>query len=223
MVHNGDGKTKGVEFSTAGLRSIIVLQRKRSLSVRRFINASHMFVVFSKPIIRAILLQKFYPSQTKILEVRTNLSECVFEALFKGVSTRFGRRIVEKCFENAFGKVGSDFQNLRLGSINFRRSSMHHACLLCFVSPSLQCFYKEDYDPQTKILDGWTAPCVCVFEVLFKGAHCLKIRSKPHTPSVVRPSKLLRLGSIQLKEHVKRTLMHASRMFVVLCEPAVGN
>ena len=58
-----------------------------------------------------------YPSQTKILEVRTNLSECVFEALFKGVSTRFGRRIVEKCFENAFGKVGSDFQNLRLGGV----------------------------------------------------------------------------------------------------------
>jgi hypothetical protein len=44
-------------------------------------------------------------------------SECVFEALFKGVSTRFGLRIVEKCFENSFGKVGSAFQNLRLGSI----------------------------------------------------------------------------------------------------------
>ena len=36
--------------------------------------------------------------QTKILEGRTNLSERVFEALFKGVSTRFGLRIVEKCF-----------------------------------------------------------------------------------------------------------------------------
>jgi hypothetical protein len=42
-------------------------------------------------------------------------TECVFEALFKGVSTRFGLRIVEKCFENAFEKIGSDFQNLRLG------------------------------------------------------------------------------------------------------------
>jgi hypothetical protein len=51
----------------------------------------------------------FYPSQTKILEGRTNLSECVFEALFKGVSTRFGLQTVEKCFEkfdeNAFGNV----------------------------------------------------------------------------------------------------------------------
>jgi hypothetical protein len=31
-----------------------------------------------------------------------DLSECFFEALFKGVSTRFGLQIVEKCFENAF-------------------------------------------------------------------------------------------------------------------------
>jgi len=48
---------------------------------------------------------QLYPSQTKILDGRTNLSECVFEALFKGVSTRFGLQTVEKCFENAFGNV----------------------------------------------------------------------------------------------------------------------
>ncbi len=45
---------------------------------------------------------KIYPPQTKILEDRTNISERVFEALFKGVSTRFGLQNVEKCFENAF-------------------------------------------------------------------------------------------------------------------------
>jgi hypothetical protein len=39
------------------------------------------------------------------------------EALFKGVGTIFGLRIVENCFENAFGNVGSAFPNLRLGSI----------------------------------------------------------------------------------------------------------
>ncbi len=61
---------------------------------------------------------QFYPSQTKILDGRTNISGCVFEALFKGVSTRFGLRIAEECFESASGNVGSDFQNLRLGSIN---------------------------------------------------------------------------------------------------------
>jgi hypothetical protein len=43
---------------------------------------------------------ELYPSQTKILEVRTNLSEYVVEALFTGVSTRFGLRIVEKSVEN---------------------------------------------------------------------------------------------------------------------------
>ncbi len=54
---------------------------------------------------------------TKIFEGRTNLSECVFEALFNGASTLFGIRIVEKFFERALGKVGSSFENLRLGSI----------------------------------------------------------------------------------------------------------
>ena len=44
-----------------------------------------------------------YAPQTKILEGRTNLSECVSrEALFKAVSTGFGPRNVEKSFETAF-------------------------------------------------------------------------------------------------------------------------
>jgi hypothetical protein len=42
------------------------------------------------------------PPQTKIWNGRTNLSECVFEALFKGVSTVFGLRIVEKVFEDVY-------------------------------------------------------------------------------------------------------------------------
>jgi hypothetical protein len=60
-------------------------------------------------------------------EIRT------FEAPFKGVSTRFGQRTIEKCFENpdlifcsSFQKLrlgsieaGSAFQNLRLGGVNF--------------------------------------------------------------------------------------------------------
>jgi len=64
---------------------------------------------------------EIYPSQTKNLEGRAGLSECVFEALFKGVSTRFGLRIVEKCFENALGYIRSTFQNLRLGSIRLSK------------------------------------------------------------------------------------------------------
>ena len=60
----------------------------------------------------------FIPPKRRFWKAEPNLSECVFEALFKGVSTLFGLRIVENCFEHTFGKVGSDFQNLRLGSIN---------------------------------------------------------------------------------------------------------
>ncbi len=53
----------------------------------------------------------------------TNISERVFEALFKGASTRFGLQNVTKCFENAFWKVCSAFQNLLLGSIHLLTKS----------------------------------------------------------------------------------------------------
>ena len=66
----------------------------------------------------SINFKQLYPSQTKILDGRTNVSECFFEALFKGVSTRFGLQIVEKCFEKSFWNAVSAFRNLRLGSIN---------------------------------------------------------------------------------------------------------
>ena len=42
---------------------------------------------------------KNHALQTKILDGRTNISMSFFEALFKGVSTGFGPRNVEKCFE----------------------------------------------------------------------------------------------------------------------------
>jgi hypothetical protein len=48
---------------------------------------------------KRVKLGKLYAPQTKILEGRTNVSERVFEALFKGVSTVFGLQNVEKCFE----------------------------------------------------------------------------------------------------------------------------
>jgi len=40
-----------------------------------------------------------YPSQTKILEGLTKHEMRIFEALEKGVSTRFGLLTIEKCFE----------------------------------------------------------------------------------------------------------------------------
>jgi len=42
--------------------------------------------------LKLLLLLLLYPSQTKILEGRTNISERIFEALFKVVSTGFGRQ-----------------------------------------------------------------------------------------------------------------------------------
>ncbi len=65
---------------------------------------------------------------------RDNLSECFFQALFKGVSTRFGLRIVEKCLENAFAKVGQAFQHLRLGWVHSTPPKlticMHDVCTM---------------------------------------------------------------------------------------------
>jgi hypothetical protein len=62
----------------------------------------------------------FYPSQTKILEGVTKDEMRIFEALFKGGSTQFGPRTIEKCFENPHFIFCYSFQNLRLGSIHLK-------------------------------------------------------------------------------------------------------
>ena len=62
---------------------------------------------------------KIYPSQTKILEGLTKDEIQIFEALLKGVSTRFGLRTIDKYIENLDFIFCSIFQNLRLGSIKF--------------------------------------------------------------------------------------------------------
>ena len=60
----------------------------------------------------------------------TSLPKCVFEARFEGVSTRFGQRIVERCFENALGKIRSAFQNLRFGE--YKRCKMIQLIVACY-------------------------------------------------------------------------------------------
>jgi hypothetical protein len=67
-----------------------------------------------------ILFQNYAP-QTKILEGLTKDEMRLFEALFKGVSTRFGRLTIESPFENQAVIFCSFFQNLRLGSIKIRQ------------------------------------------------------------------------------------------------------
>ncbi len=61
---------------------------------------------------------EIYPSQTKILEGGTKDEIRTF--LSKDVSTQFGPRTVEKCFENPHFIFCSSFQNLRLGRIKLR-------------------------------------------------------------------------------------------------------
>ena len=63
---------------------------------------------------------KLYPSQTKNLEEGTKDDMRIFEALLKDVSTQFGPRTIEKCFENPHYTFCSLFQNLRLGGINYQ-------------------------------------------------------------------------------------------------------
>ncbi len=56
--------------------------------------------------------------QTKILDGGTKRCVCVFEVLFKGVSTRFGLPPIENSFKNALRNALFSLQNLRLGTIN---------------------------------------------------------------------------------------------------------
>jgi len=60
---------------------------------------------------------------TKIWEGGTKDEIRIFEVLFKGVSTRFVRRTIEKSVENPDFIFCSSFPNLLLASINLRWNS----------------------------------------------------------------------------------------------------
>ena len=61
-----------------------------------------------------------HASQTKMFDDRTKGWACLFEALFEGVSTRFGRRPLAKCLEKTRSTHCFVFQNLRLGGMQLR-------------------------------------------------------------------------------------------------------
>jgi hypothetical protein len=63
----------------------------------------------------AQLFARYMAPQTKILEGGTKDEMRLFEALFKGESTRCGQ--LEKCFEKSHFIFCSSFQNLRLGGV----------------------------------------------------------------------------------------------------------
>jgi hypothetical protein len=78
-------------------------------------------------------------------EIRT------FEALFKGVSTRFGLRIVENSIENTYFIFCSSFQNIRLGSIKYE-AKCDDVMRRYFIEIDLTHEFVEIYAPRTKIL-----------------------------------------------------------------------
>jgi len=59
----------------------------------------------------------------------------MFEELFKGVSTRFGLRTIEKYIENLDFLFCSSFRNLRLGGVKFKMTAYHHAATRPVNSP----------------------------------------------------------------------------------------
>ena len=74
-----------------------------------------------------------YGSQTKIWEEGTKDENRIFEVLLAGVSTRYGRRTIEKSIENPHFIICSSVQNLRLGTMKFQsqksRFPIYRACL----------------------------------------------------------------------------------------------
>ena len=83
---------------------------------------------------------KLYPSQTKIFEGRTNVSECVSPGStfqrFVGQIQYSQCHTLEKCFPgNALGNVCSAFENLRSGSIHLLQKTASYgiAMLSSFV------------------------------------------------------------------------------------------
>ena len=83
---------------------------------------------------RHAIIILYCDSQTKILEGWTKEEIMCFEAIFKGVSTRFGLRIVEKSVDNPDFIFCSSFQNLRLVSIDLCEFDRHIGMLSSGVS-----------------------------------------------------------------------------------------
>ena len=78
---------------------------------------------------------KVHAPQTKILQRVTKDDMRVLEVLFKGVSTGFGLRTIEKYLENPHFIFCSVFQNLRLEIIGSQKinTSHHRRMRLSFV------------------------------------------------------------------------------------------
>ena len=148
-------------------------------------------------------------SPNEDLDDRTNIWERLFDGLFEGVGTRFGRRPFETCFEKTFRNHCSTFQNL-----------------LLVANDSLDC---STACSQTKILEDRAKTCVWVFEVLFNGLSIQFRRRVVEHPFKNTDASLFGPPKSSFGEHTVEQsrsparscnlrLSHAWRVFVVFCK-----
>jgi hypothetical protein len=81
----------------------------------------HATIMLSRRVQGRTNRPEVYASQTKIWEGETKDEMRIFDALFKGVSTQFGPRAIEKTLENPHLIFCSSFPNLRLGGVQLDR------------------------------------------------------------------------------------------------------
>ncbi len=150
---------------------------------------------------------------------------------FKCVSTRFGLQMIETSFKNAHATLCSTVQNLRLENINLattsldgwtNRSDRCFKSLFTYVSTlfgrvTIEKCFENFVLPKRRF---WTVEqsVACALSkyasrawVLVLGYQLLKTRSKTHTQRFVRPSKILRLGSIKIRSEM---FVQPSKIFV---------
>ena len=139
-----------------------------------------------------------------ILQSWINTSDCIFEAFLKGVSTGFGLRNVEKCFENAFWNVDLAFQNLRLESIKLLQKIVasqktQHIAVAIFCNHLAKLLQKI-------IASQKTNPVDTIFRIILQSCYEDSINrnsaatcdatifcsaSKTHSEMLVRPSNIV--------------------------------
>ena len=138
---------------------------------------------------------KVYAPQTKSLEGWTKRCVCVFEVVFKGVSTCFGLRRIENSFKNAYAALCWPSKILRLGSINFQINVAqiefsHLWKVLGNFTPPKRRFWKTEQKMKcgfSRYFSGVWVPNL--------GHEPLKSASKIRISSFVQPSKIFVWGT----------------------------
>jgi hypothetical protein len=116
---------------------------------------------------------QLYAPQTKILDGGTKRCVCVFEVLFKGVSTLFGRPLIENTFKNAYATFGSTLENSSFGYHKLQSSvhtsmCMHSRCSQDACMPDVCTMNVHKMDACLMCVQWMFTRCMhawCVFDV----------------------------------------------------------